>query len=237
MQRLDRFLSEAGVAARRELGAMIRAGRVSVDGAVVTRPEQKVDEASARVCVDGVPVGPRQNRYLLLYKPEGYVCSTDDPRDPTVLELLGPEGTGLFPVGRLDKQTEGLLLLTDDGPLAHALTSPKRGVEKVYLADCDGTPGAEAAAAFAAGLTLRDGTVCRPARLEVLGPGRVRVTVHEGKYHQVRRMLAAVGTPVLRLLRERVGPLTLEGLTPGQWRNLTNRERSDLWELSAGCHF
>lgn len=224
MQRLDKFLSEAGVASRRELGAIIRAGRVSVDGQVIRRPEQKVDE-HALVLLDGAPVCAAAPRYLLMYKPLGCVCSTDDPRDQTVLDLLGAEGKGLFPVGRLDKMTEGVLLLTDDGQLGHNLTSPRHGVEKVYRAACSGTPDQAAVEAFAAGLTLRDGTLCRPARLEILGPGQVRVTVHEGKYHQVRRMLAAVGAPVDTLLRERFGPLTLDGLQSGQWRNLTKEER------------
>lgn len=231
MQRLDKYCSEAGVASRRELGAMIRAGRISVDGVVIRKPEQKIDETAALVAVDGVPVRAAEPRYLLLYKPLGYVCSTDDPRDPIVLELLGDEGRGLFPVGRLDKMTEGVLLLTDDGVLGHNLTSPKKGVEKVYLATCDGTPDARAVAAFAEGLTLRDGTLCRPAKLEILAPGQVRVTVHEGKYHQVRRMLAAVGTPVQTLLRERFGPLTLEGLEPGKWRKLTNQEQQHLLDI------
>ena len=231
MQRLDKFLSEAGVASRRELGAIIRAGRVSVNGQVIHQNDYKLDEQTAAVCVDGAPIQAAQPRCYLLYKPLGYVCSTDDPRDPTVLELLGDEGRGLFPVGRLDKDTEGLLLLTDDGALCHALTSPKRGVEKVYLARCGGTLAENAVELFAAGLTLRDGTCCRPARLEVLEPGLVRVTVHEGKYHQVRRMLAAVGAPVQTLLRERVGTLTLDGLEPGRFRKLTNNERLYLYDI------
>ncbi len=231
MQRLDKFLSQAGVASRRELGAMIRAGRVSVNGEVMRKPETKVDEKTAQISVDGVLVGAARPRYILMYKPLGYVCSTDDPRDPVVLDLLGEEGRGLFPVGRLDKMTEGALLLTDDGQLAHNLTSPKKGVEKVYIAVCDGTPADMAIEQFKTGLTLRDGTLCRPAKLEILEPGKVRVTVHEGKYHQVRRMLAAVGAPVVTLLRERFGPLTLKGMEPGQFRNLTNEELANLWDI------
>lgn len=231
MQRLDKYLSDAGVASRRELSAIIRAGRVCVNGEPVRRPEQKIDETTAAVTVDGQPVGAAAPRYILMYKPLGYVCSTEDPRDPTVLALLGNEGRGLFPVGRLDKMTEGVLLLTDDGILGHNLTSPKKGVEKVYEATCDGMPDAGAAAAFATGLTLRDGTRCRPAKLEILAPGQVRVTLHEGKYHQVRRMLAAVGAPVETLLRTQFGPLTLDGLAPGQWRNLTNEERFALYDF------
>lgn len=231
MQRLDKFLCEAGVASRREVGAIVRAGRVSINGQIVHRPETKLNETSAIVVVDGQQIQASKPRYLLMYKPLGYVCSTEDPRDPIVLELMGEDGRGLFPVGRLDKMTEGALLLTDDGPLAHALTSPKRGVEKVYLAVCDGTPPESAIAAFQSGLQLRDGTLCRPAKLEIIGPCCVRVTVHEGKYHQVRRMLAAVGTPVQTLLRERFGPLSLEGLEPGQYRKLTNFEQENLWDI------
>ena len=196
MERLDKILSQAGAATRSEARAMIRAGRVTVDGVLASRPEQKVDDSS-RVFLDGQPLG-RGRTYLLLYKPAGVVSSTRDPRDRTVLELL-PEpwrGKALFPVGRLDKETEGLLLLTDDGELAHRLTSPKYAVEKTYYARVDGVIDQQDVDAFARGLTLSDGTVCRPAVLEPLEPGTCRVKLREGKYHQVRRMLAARGKPV-----------------------------------------
>lgn len=224
MQRLDRFLSEAGVASRRELRGIIRAGRVQVNGKVVSGPEEKVDEARDEIMLDGVRVtGPRRI-VLMLHKPAGYVTSTDDPRERTVMELLPPQYRSLAPVGRLDKETEGLLLFTNDGKLAHRLISPRHGVEKVYYAEHDGTAGPEDVAAFLAGLTLRDGTQCRPAVLEPLGPGKSRVRVREGKYHQVRRMLASRGLPVTYLRRIAEGPLQLDGLPLGMTRELTKME-------------
>ena len=224
MKRLDKLLSEAGAASRSELKTILKAGRVTVDGAVVLKGETKVAE-DAQIRLDGVLVrtGPV---YLLLHKPAGVVSSTDDPRDPTVLDILPPpwKGRALFPVGRLDKETEGLLVITDDGALAHRLTAPKYAVEKTYYARIDGTVDQADADAFASGLTLGDGTVCRPASLEALGPGECRVVVREGKYHQVRRMLAARGKPVTYLRREREGCLTLDGLPTGQVRELTAEE-------------
>ncbi len=162
----------------------------------------------------------------MLHKPAGYVTSTEDPRDPTVMELL-PEpyrSMKLFPVGRLDKQTEGLLLLTNDGELCHKLTAPKHGTQKCYYAEHEGTATEQDIQAFASGLTLRDGTVCRPAILEPLGEGKSRVIVTEGKYHQVRRMMASRSMTVLYLRREREGALQLGDLRPGQLRELTPRE-------------
>ncbi len=171
MQRLDRFLSEAGVASRRELRAIIRAGRVRVNDVPASAPEQKIDETSDRVTLDGEAVGPRGPVVLLLHKPTGYVTSTDDPRDRTVMELLPPQYRGLAPVGRLDKDTSGLLLLTDDGQLAHRLISPRHAVWKIYDAVHEGEAGEADCAAFRAGLTLRDGTVCaRSAPAAALWP-------------------------------------------------------------------
>ena len=229
MPRLDKFLCEAGVASRRELKQMIRSGAVRVNGSAAVKPEQPVSETDT-VTVDGRPVEPRRTVTLMLHKPAGYVTSTDDPRDPTVMELL-PEKYrrwGLAPVGRLDKQTEGLLLFTNDGALAHRLISPRYEVEKVYLAVHEGDCTAEDVAAFAEGLSLRDGTVCKPAVLEPLGEERSRVTVTEGKYHQVRRMLAARGHPVSYLRREREGSLTLGALPKGAFRELTAEELAAL---------
>ena len=151
MQRLDRFLSEAGVASRRELRAIIRAGRVRVNDVPASAPEQKIDETSDRVTLDGEAVGPRGPVVLLLHKPTGYVTSTDDPRDRTVMELLPPQYRGLAPVGRLDKDTSGLLLLTDDGQLAHRLISPRHAVWKIYDAVHEGEAGEADCAAFRAG--------------------------------------------------------------------------------------
>ena len=232
LQRLDKILSEAGVASRRELRTMIRAGRVTVNGAVIRTPEHKADAASDRIAVDGAPVRCVRTVVLMLHKPAGCVTSTDDPRDPTVMELL-PEAyrrMGVVPVGRLDKETEGLLLLTNDGGLLHRLISPRHRVPKVYEAEHEGAAGPEDAAAFAAGMTLRDGDVCLPAQLTPLGPGRSRIVLHEGKYHQVRRMMASRGWYVRYLKRVAEGPLELGDLPKGACRVL---EQEEILQLQA----
>lgn len=229
MQRLDKFLSEAGVASRSELRRIIRSGRVSVNGAVVCEPERKIDELSDEVCFDGVIVGIKRRTLLMLHKPAGFVTSTDDPCEKTVMELLPAQLRGLFPVGRLDKQTEGLLLFTDDGALAHRLISPRSEVEKVYYAEHDGQTDAQDVAAFAGGLVLRDGTKCLPAVLEPLGAGKSLVRVREGKYHQVRRMLAACGKPVTYLRRIAEGGLKLGDLPVGMYREVTETEISEFF--------
>ena len=226
MQRLDKLLSEAGVASRKDLKAMIRAGRVTVDGQVVKSPEQKVDETAAEVRVDGVPVGRQRMILLMLHKPAGYVTSTEDPRDRTVMELVPQEYRYLDPkpVGRLDKETEGLLLFTNDGQLAHRILSPKKQVWKRYYAEHAGEAGAEDVAAFEAGITLKDGDRCLPARLIPQGAGRSVVEVCEGKYHQVRRMLASRGMPVSYLKRIAEGALELGDLPKGQMREILPEE-------------
>ena len=227
MQRLDKLLSEAGIASRRELKAILRAGRVTVNGAVVTRGEEKFDENTARITLDGVPVELRRTVLLMLHKPAGFVTSTDEPGSRTVMELL-PESLrrrGLAPVGRLDKDTEGLLLLTDDGELTHRLLSPRYHVDKVYYAKVEGVPDAADAEAFADGLLLEDGLQCLPAKLEPLGGDACLVTLREGKFHQVKRMLASRGKPVRYLKRLSMGPLRLEDtLLPGQCRELSPEE-------------
>ena len=174
MQRLDRILSEAGVASRKELRAMIRAGRVTVDGAAVTDESRKFDETAVRVTVDGSPVRLRGPVLILLHKPAGYLTAADDPKAKTVMDLV-PEAyrkLGVMPVGRLDKDTEGLLLLTNDGDLAHRILSPRHGVWKRYYAEHEGTAGPADVRAFEAGLVLADGLHCLPAKLTPLGPGR-----------------------------------------------------------------
>ena len=223
--RLDKFLSEAKVASRKELRNMIRAGRVTVDGEVVRTPEEQVDENRRCVAVDGKTVQLPGQLVLMLHKPAGYVTSTEDPRDRTVMELIPAEyrNLGLKPVGRLDKDTEGLLLFTNDGDLAHRLMSPRHQVEKEYYAETEAPVDEEDAAAFREGLALRDGTKCLPAELIPLESG-CHVVVREGKYHQVRRMLAARGKPVSYLRREREGGLTLSGLDKGAWRLLSAGE-------------
>lgn len=230
MQRLDKILADAGLGSRKELREMIRAGRVSVDGETAVRPERRASE-EADIRVDGTPLRRRGSVVLMLHKPAGFVTSTDDPRDKTVMELIPEEyrRLSLCPVGRLDKDTEGLLLLTNDGALAHHLISPRHRVDKVYYAEHTGTAGPDDAAAFAAGLTLGDGTVCLPAVLEPLGEGKSRVTVREGKYHQVRRMIAARGMTVLYLRRESEDGLALGELPRGKCRELENAERNRFW--------
>ena len=230
MQRLDKFLSEAGAASRKECRVLVRAGRVCVNGVPARTPEQKVDETSDLITLDGVAVTPYRLVTLLLYKPAGFVTSTDDPRDRTVMELI-PDAyrrLGVVPVGRLDKETEGLLLLTNDGSLNHRLTSPRSGVEKRYYAEHTGCAAEADQAAFAAGLELRDGTRCLPAVLRPLGEGRSEIVVCEGKYHQVRRMMAARGMHVTYLRREAEGALTLAGMACGEVRELSNAEAESL---------
>ena len=226
MERLDKRLAGTGQWSRKEARELIRAGRVRVDGVVCRAPEQKVD-ADAPVTVDGDPVAASGPVYLMLNKPAGVVSSTDEPGERTVLDLLGEEyrHMGLFPAGRLDKDTEGLLLLTNDGPLAHRLLAPKSHVDKVYYVETDGVLDEADASAVRAGVTLADGYVCLPGELELLSDNSAHITIHEGKYHQVKRMLAARGKPVVYLKRVRFGPLVLdEDLPKGGWRALNDVE-------------
>lgn len=231
MERLDKRLANTGRWSRREIRELIRAGRVCVDGRVVRSPEEKCASTST-FQVDGMVVAGEALVYLMLHKPAGLVSSTEDPRQPTVFSLL-PEHlrrAGLFPAGRLDKDTEGLLLLTNDGPLAHSLLSPRRHVDKTYFVRVDGVLDEGDAAAFEAGLTLADGYTCLPAGLELLEASDTAViTLREGKYHQIKRMLAQRGKPVIYLKRLTMGPLKLDpGLGPGEWRPLTGEEISAL---------
>lgn len=222
MQRLDKILSEAGVASRKELKTMIRSGRVTVNGMTARAPEEKYDEASAEIFVDGIAVSKKRTVLLMLHKPAGFVTSTDDPRDRTVMELIPEEyrKMDVKPVGRLDKETEGLLLFTNNGELAHSILSPKKEVWKTYYARHEGEAGEEDISAFAAGLVLRDGTQCRTAKLVPLGPGESHISICEGKYHQVRRMMASRGMTVLYLKRITEGDLSLGDLQSGQVREV-----------------
>ena len=226
MERLDKFLTNAGIATRSQVKAILKTGRVRVDGKPVKDGAAKIDPGSQTVTLDGEVIGGKRRMVVMLNKPEGFVTSTEDPRDRTVMELLPAEyrSQELKPVGRLDKATEGLLLFTNDGALLHRLISPKKEVPKVYYAKHEGTAGEEDIAAFKAGLTLRDGTVCLPAELRPLGPGESLITVCEGKYHQVRRMMASRQMTVLYLERRSEGGLTLGGLERGKTRELTEEE-------------
>ena len=233
MERLDKFLCDSGAGTRSQVKLILKAGRVTVNGAVERDSSRKVDPQKQAVCLDGERLGGWQRLVVMLNKPAGVVTATEDPADRTVMELLPPElkNRDLKPVGRLDKQTEGLLLFTNDGDLLHKLISPKKEIPKVYYARHEGQAGDADIAAFAAGLTLRDGTECLSAKLEPMGPGESRITVCEGKYHQVRRMMAARGMTVLYLERREEASLTLGDLPRGQTRLLTAEEISGLDSL------
>lgn len=232
MERLDKLLAGTGKWSRREVKALVRQGLVRVDGRLAASAEDKLDPAAAIVTVAGETISLCRFTYVMLHKPAGVLTATEDRKQPTVLDLLPPElrRIGLAPVGRLDKDTEGLLLLTNDGELAHRLLSPKYHVDKRYLARVDGELSATDAEAFARGMTLGDGLECLPAGLELL-PGRACiVTLREGKFHQVKRMLAARGAPVLYLKRLSMGPLTLDdSLAAGAYRLLRAEEISALY--------
>ena len=230
LMRLDKLLGDMGIASRSELKQMIRRGRVTVDGRAVTAPETKVDSGSC-IALDGETLRYKSFRYYMMDKPAGVLSATEDSRQKTVLDLVSPEmrRMGLFPVGRLDKDTSGLLLLTNDGDFAHRVISPKSGIEKRYYARVEGKLDETDREAFRQGLVLGDGTRCLPAELELLGEGECLVTVMEGKYHQVKRMLASRGAPVLALRRLSIGGLELgDRLSPGGWREL---EAADIEKL------
>src|ERR671935_3293398 len=215
--RLNAYLARAGVASRRGADELIKAGRVRVNGEP-GRLDTYV-ESSDTVELDGRLLAPQRLAYVLLHKPAGVVTTARDPRGrPTVVDLVGHEAR-VVPVGRLDADTTGALLLTNDGPLAHRLAHPRYEVEKVYEAEVEGEPSEEALERLATGVDLEDGRTA-PAHVRRLGPSKLELALHEGRKHQVKRMLAAVGHPVTRLHRSRYGGLTLDGLEPGAWREL-----------------
>lgn len=226
MERLDKFLCDSGVGTRSQVKLILKSGRVTVDGAVERDNSRKIDPATQKICLDGVPLGGMRRIVAMLNKPAGYVTATEDKQEKTVMELLPAEllAMDVKPVGRLDKATEGLLLFTNDGDLLHRLISPKKEVPKVYYARHEGTADDADIAAFAQGITLRDGTQCLPAKLEPLGSGESLITVCEGKYHQVRRMMAAREMTVLYLERRQEGALILGDLPRGEVRELTEEE-------------
>lgn len=227
VMRLDKFLGDLGLASRSELKQIIRQGRVTVDGRAVTAPETKVDSGKAVVTLDGERLNYRSYHYYMMDKPAGVLSATEDTKQGTVLDLVSDEmkRMGLFPVGRLDKDTSGLLILTNDGDFAHRVISPKAGVKKLYFAKVDGELDERDVQAFRTGLTLGDGTRCLPAELQILGRGECLVTVMEGKYHQVKRMLASRGAPVTALRRLAIGGLELGSqLPPGGYRELGDEE-------------
>ena len=226
MERLDKFLCDSGIGTRSQVKVILKSGRVAVDGQVEKDNSRKIDPAPQVITLDGEVLGGHRRIVLMMNKPAGYVTATEDKTERTVMELLPDEykHLDLKPVGRLDKATEGLLLFTNDGDLLHRLISPKKEVPKVYYAKHEGTATDEDVAAFAAGLTLRDGLECLPAKLVPLGEGESLVTVCEGKYHQVRRMMASRNMTVLYLERRKEGELTLGSLPRGDVRELTESE-------------
>lgn len=228
--RLDKYLGEMGFGTRSKLKEAARKGRVAVNGLVEKRSERKIDPEADLVEFDGQSVAYAAMEYYMLNKPQGVVSARSDHLHQTVTELLTDrKREDLFPVGRLDLDTEGLLLITNDGELAHRLLSPKRHVDKVYFARLEGTLPEDGTALFERGITLSDGTLTRPSVLEVMksseAGAEVLLTIHEGKFHQVKRMFEALSCHVIYLKRLSMGPLVLdETLEPGQYRALTQEE-------------
>ena len=230
--RLDKFLADAGAGTRSEVKKFIQKGKVQVNGVPAKKPEIKVSEED-EVVLDGNRISQAPEFvYYLLHKPAGYVSATEDKRDKTVMELVASDRKGLFPVGRLDKDTEGLLLLTDDGELAHRLLSPKKHVDKTYYAKIDGQVTEEHVKQFREGLDIGDEKKTLPAVLTILlsGPvSEIEVTIHEGRFHQIKRMFEAVGCKVTYLKRLSMGSLVLdETLPPEEYRPLTEAELEGL---------
>lgn len=229
MMRLDKYLAEMGAGSRAEVKKQIRWGNVTVDGKTIRKPEYKLDEACAEVSYKGIPIAYQKQEYYMLNKPAGVVSATRDGKEKTVLDLIeSKKRKDLFPVGRLDKDTEGLLLITNDGELAHRLLSPKKHVDKVYFANVSGAVTQEDIIRFAEGIAIGNDEIAKPAKLEILISGEIseiRLTIQEGKFHQVKRMFQAVDKEVIYLKRLSMGSLVLdETLKPGQYRPLKEEE-------------
>ena len=231
MMRLDKYLAEMGVGTRQEVKKQIRQGKAAVNGTVVKAADTKIDETSDEVTICGRNISYVSYEYYMLNKPAGVVSATEDRRDTTVIDLIKEKKRkDLFPVGRLDKDTEGLLLITNDGDLAHRLLAPKKHVDKVYYAKIDGMVTEEDVKRFAEGIDIgaEEEEMTRPAKLDIMKSAEeseIRLTIHEGKFHQVKRMFLAVGKEVTYLKRERMGTLCLdEKLKSGEYRLLTEEE-------------
>ena len=232
MIRLDKYLADMGVGTRSEVKKYIRQGKIMVDGEIVKMPEQKIEQ-TAKVCYLGQPVAYTQFEYYMLNKPAGVVSATTDAKDKTVIDLIEEKKRkDLFPVGRLDKDTEGLLLITNDGELAHRLLAPKKHVDKVYYAKVQGSVTEEDKQAFSEGISIGNGEMAKPAFLEIISSdeiSEIRLTIQEGKFHQIKRMFEAVGKEVVYLKRLSMGSLVLdETLALGEYRPLNEKELEDL---------
>ena len=224
--RLDKIISSAAFVSRSEAAELIRRGSVAVNGAIVSSGAEKYDPETDVILINGAPAEYREHRYIIMNKPAGVLSATEERRDRTVTDLLCEPYSklGLFPAGRLDKDAEGLMLLTDDGDYAHRVISPGKKVYKRYYAEVSGTLTDKDAAAVAAGLELNDMT-CLPGRLEIISPSRCYIEICEGKFHQVKRMLGSLGKPVTYLKRVSIGGLELpEELGPGEYREMSEGE-------------
>ena len=234
MMRLDKYLCETGFGTSSQVKDLLKKGQVMVNGEVVKKPELKINETTDQILCQGKKASYQKNIYLMLHKPAGAVSATEDNREKTVLDLVRPEDrkNGLFPVGRLDKDTEGLLLLTDDGELAHRLLSPKKHVDKTYYAKIDGQVTEKHIEQFREGLDIGDEKKTLPAVLTILSsgsPSEIEITIHEGRFHQIKRMFEAVGCKVIYLKRLSMGSLVLDETLPlGEYRSLTEAEQEGL---------
>lgn len=237
LQRLDKILSNMGFGSRKEVKALIKSGCVEIDDEVIKEAEEKINPEHQIIRVNGAIINYRKHVYIMMNKPQDVISATEDARYETVLDLLDGEYSNyqLCPVGRLDKDTEGLMLLTNDGMLSHGLTSPKRGIPKIYYAEISGAVGNEDVKAFKKGIILEDGYKTLEADLEVIEKAalsKVKLTIYEGKFHQVKRMFEAVDKKVVYLKRLSIGTLELdESLKPGQYRELTDEELKGLVQL------
>lgn len=235
--RLDKYLADMGCGTRSEVKLYMKKGRVTVNGEVVKSPELKLNVESDLVCFDGAVVGYAEYEYFMLNKPAGVISATEDSFSETVIDLIETaKRKDLFPVGRLDKDTEGLLLITNDGALAHELLSPRKHVDKTYFAKVEGVVTEEDVVLFKEGLVVDEGFTAKPARLVIQSSGpisEIELTITEGKFHQVKRMFEAVGKEVIYLKRLSMGPLVLdESLQPGEYRTLTEHEIKELYKRS-----
>ena len=232
MERLDKLLVSQGIGSRKEVQKLIRSKRIAVGGETITKPDFKLDAENCDVSLDGQALRIRKHIYIMLNKPAGYVCATEDNLSRTVLELVPDElyRKGLFPAGRLDKDTEGLVIITDDGDFAHRILSPVKHIPKTYLAELDKTPTNDDVRSFAQGVVLRDGTQFLPAELKVVSERVARVIICEGKFHQVKKMFAARSIRVTALKREKIGGLVLDSNLPkGSCRQLTDTEKDAIF--------
>ena len=232
MERLDKILVSQGIGSRKEVQKLIRSKRVGVNGEIITKPDFKLDAETSEITLDGKALSVKEHLYIMLNKPAGYVSATEDNLSPTVMELIPDElyRKDLFPAGRLDKDTEGLMIITDDGDFAHRLMSPKNHVYKTYYAELDEAPDQSTVRRFKQGITLSDGTSFLPAELELLGGKKARVKIREGKFHQVKKMFAACSLRVLYLKREKIGELELDGNLPkGSCRELSKNDKAAIF--------